>query len=192
MQTPQDDMWGHWFPFVQHNPVLGDKKSWRDRSELLRRLERDGIIVAKGMCVCVCVCMYVFMCLSLYLSSSALLAAACMHAALPSPLTSQSARIYQYIHTYTHTHIYIGILDARECAELAEDMGGWLKRQGIDCNDNKTWTRYNADHLHMSKTILGMMNTGPTCFSRCVLCIVCVCTCVYVFNYGWVGGWTSI
>jgi len=49
MQAPADDAWGHWFPFVQHNPVLGDKKSWRDRAELLRRLERDGIIVAKGM-----------------------------------------------------------------------------------------------------------------------------------------------
>ena len=48
MQAPADDAWGHWFPFVQHNPVLGDKKSWRDRAELLRRLERDGIIVAKG------------------------------------------------------------------------------------------------------------------------------------------------
>lgn len=48
MQAPPEDAWGHWFPFVQHNPVLGDKKSWRDRAELLRRLERDGIIVAKG------------------------------------------------------------------------------------------------------------------------------------------------
>jgi len=48
-------------------------------------------------------------------------------------------------------------------------MGGWLKRQGIDCNDNKTWGKYDAKNLHMSKTILGMMNTGPACFSRYTL-----------------------
>lgn len=48
-------------------------------------------------------------------------------------------------------------------------MGGWLKRQGIDCNDNKTWGKYDAKNLHMSKTILGMMNTGPACFSRYLL-----------------------
>jgi len=48
-------------------------------------------------------------------------------------------------------------------------MGGWLKRQGIDCNDNKTWGKYDAKDLHMSKTILGMMNTGPACFSRYAL-----------------------
>ena len=152
-------------------------------------------------------------------------------------------------HPPTHSST-TGILDARECAELAEDMGGWLKRQGVDCNDNKTWVkyvplflsippthslrpfiyhppthppayelrdctcthpsyprsfthpptqtrglslevdhtthpptdssigrsynppthppRYDAENMHMSKSILGMMNTGPACFSRSV------------------------
>ena len=61
-------------------------------------------------------------------------------------------------------------------------MSVWLKRQGVDMQDNRTWARnFDAQHFHMSESILGMMNDGPPCFSRWVGGLA-------GFILGWVGG----
>lgn len=40
--------------------------------------------------------------------------------------------------------------------------------QQVDVQDNRTWGRkFNPQNFHMSESILGMMNNGPPCFSRC-------------------------
>jgi hypothetical protein len=51
------------------------------------------------------------------------------------------------------------------CDDLRHDMERWLQRRGIEVNDNATWHRYSGAYLEMSPTILGMMNTGASCFS---------------------------
>ena len=48
-------------------------------------------------------------------------------------------------------------------------MGVWLKRHGVDAGDNRTWSKFTPEHLHMSETIPGMMNEGPPCFSPVAL-----------------------
>lgn len=44
--------------------------------------------------------------------------------------------------------------------ELTADFGQWLALRGVDMRDNTTWCKYTNDHLTMSPSIPGMMNTG--------------------------------